>query len=60
MSYTSNSEPSTQDHMQRWIYTDLSLSLVLYVDIMQVDIPVKYLGFFLEDDEELEHIKRVI
>ena len=26
---------------------------------MQIDIPVKYLGFFLEDDAELEHIKRV-
>lgn len=25
----------------------------------QVDIPIKYLGFFLEDDAELEHIKQV-
>ncbi|KAH9610249.1 hypothetical protein KSS87_001299 [Heliosperma pusillum] len=25
---------------------------------LEVDIPVKYLGFFLEDDAELEHIKR--
>ncbi|MQL99665.1 hypothetical protein Taro_032391, partial [Colocasia esculenta] len=24
---------------------------------LEVDIPVKYLGFFLEDDAELEHIK---
>ncbi|RZS00538.1 hypothetical protein BHM03_00030258 [Ensete ventricosum] len=26
--------------------------------IDQVDIPVKYLGFFLEDDAELDHIKK--
>lgn len=26
---------------------------------IQVDIPIKYLGFFLEDDAELEHIKKV-
>lgn len=26
---------------------------------LQVDIPVKYLNFFLEDDDELEHIKKV-
>ncbi|KAL3538614.1 hypothetical protein ACH5RR_001980 [Cinchona calisaya] len=25
---------------------------------LEVDIPIKYLGFFLEDDEELEHIRR--
>ncbi|KAG0480850.1 hypothetical protein HPP92_011708 [Vanilla planifolia] len=25
---------------------------------LEVDIPVKYLGFFLEDDDELEHIKK--
>ncbi|XP_020678995.1 tryptophan--tRNA ligase, cytoplasmic isoform X3 [Dendrobium catenatum] len=25
---------------------------------LEVDIPVKYLSFFLEDDEELEHIKK--
>lgn len=31
------------------------MSLGLY----QVDIPIKYLGFFLEDDAELEHIKKV-
>jgi len=29
-------------------------------DIIQVDIPIKYLSFFLEDDAELEHIKKVI
>lgn len=29
-------------------------------DIIQVDIPVKYLSFFLDDDAELEHIKKVI
>ncbi|RWW31191.1 hypothetical protein GW17_00004191 [Ensete ventricosum] len=28
--------------------------------IDQVDIPVKYLGFFLEDDAELDHIKKVV
>ena len=27
--------------------------------IIQVDIPIKYLSFFLEDDAELEHTKRV-
>jgi len=25
-----------------------------------VDVPIKYLNFFLEDDDELEHIKKVI
>ncbi|XP_052174981.1 tryptophan--tRNA ligase, cytoplasmic isoform X1 [Diospyros lotus] len=25
---------------------------------LEVDIPIKYLGFFLEDDAELEHIRR--
>ncbi|MED6107014.1 hypothetical protein PIB30_010155 [Stylosanthes scabra] len=25
---------------------------------LEVDIPVKYLSFFLEDDKELEHIKK--
>lgn len=28
-------------------------------EIIQVDISVKYLNFFLEDDAELEHIKKV-
>ena len=27
--------------------------------MIQVDIPIKYLSFFLEDDAELEHIKKV-
>jgi len=27
--------------------------------MIQVDIPIKYLTFFLEDDAELEHIKEV-
>lgn len=27
--------------------------------IMKVDVPIKYLNFFLEDDDELEHIKKV-
>lgn len=27
--------------------------------LAQVDVPIKYLTFFLEDDDELEHIKRV-
>jgi len=27
--------------------------------MIQVDIPIKYLTFFLEDDAELEHIKKV-
>lgn len=27
--------------------------------VIQVDIPIKYLGFFLDDDDELEHIKKV-
>lgn len=26
---------------------------------VQIDIPIKYLNFFLEDDAELEHIKMV-
>ncbi|XP_047155321.1 tryptophan--tRNA ligase, cytoplasmic-like [Vigna umbellata] len=26
--------------------------------MIQVDIPIKYLTFFLEDDAELEHIKK--
>lgn len=25
---------------------------------LEVDIPIKYLGFFLDDDDELEHIRR--
>lgn len=29
------------------------------LDIVQVDIPIKYLGFFLEDDAELEYIRTV-
>lgn len=29
------------------------------LDRCQVDIPVKYLGFFLEDDAELDHIRKV-
>lgn len=28
-------------------------------DFVQVDIPIKYLGFFLDDDAELEHIRKV-
>ena len=27
---------------------------------VQVDVPIKYLNFFLQDDDELEHIKKVI
>lgn len=33
--------------------------IIFVFDIIQVDIPVKYLSFFLEDDAELEHIKKV-
>lgn len=29
------------------------------MDINQVDIPVKYLKFFLEDDSELDYIEKV-
>lgn len=29
------------------------------MDINQVDIPVKYLRFFLEDDSELDYIEKV-
>lgn len=31
----------------------------LVLDTIQVDIPFKYLGFFLDDDAELEHIREV-
>ena len=27
---------------------------------MKVDVPIKYLNFFLEDDDELAHIKKVL
>lgn len=30
------------------------------MDNNQVDISVKYLSFFLDDDAELEHIKKVM
>ncbi|RWW55234.1 hypothetical protein BHE74_00038139 [Ensete ventricosum] len=30
----------------------------IVLDRCQVDIPVKYLGFFLEDDAELDHIRK--
>lgn len=33
--------------------------MILFFVVHQVDIPVKYLGFFLEDDAELEHIRTV-
>jgi tryptophanyl-tRNA synthetase len=26
---------------------------------LDVDVPIKYLNFFLEDDDELDHIKKV-
>lgn len=29
------------------------------MDINQVDIPIKYLRFFLEDDSELDYIEKV-
>lgn len=40
---------------------DLPLSPLLSssFDLIQVDIPVKYLGFFLDDDAEYEHIRKV-
>lgn len=31
----------------------------LLLDTVQVDIPFKYLGFFLDDDAEMEHIREV-
>ncbi|CDP13848.1 unnamed protein product [Coffea canephora] len=38
------------------IYICVLIDLSLYLS--QVDIPIKYLEFFLDDDVELEHIKR--
>lgn len=40
------------------------MSVITFVGVCvfvceQVDIPVKYLGFFLDDDAELEHIRTV-
>lgn len=40
-------------------YCILTPNLNSHCDV-QVDVPIKYLNFFLEDDDELEHIKKVI
>jgi hypothetical protein len=34
--------------------------LVMNLCDFQVDVPIKYLNFFLEDDDELERIKKVL
>jgi tryptophanyl-tRNA synthetase len=31
----------------------------LFNSYVQVDVPIKYLSFFLEEDDELDHIKKV-
>jgi hypothetical protein len=35
-------------------------SVVMNLCDFQVDVPIKYLNFFLEDDNELERIKLVL
>jgi hypothetical protein len=35
-------------------------SVVTSLCNFQVDVPIKYLNFFLEDDDELEQIKTVL
>jgi hypothetical protein len=35
-------------------------SVVMNLCDFQVDVPIKYLNFFLEDDDELERIKTVL
>ncbi|RRT56396.1 hypothetical protein B296_00019303 [Ensete ventricosum] len=48
----------TRDVAPRIGYQKPALIESSFFPALQVDIPVKYLGFFLEDDAELDHIKK--
>ncbi|KAF9612515.1 hypothetical protein IFM89_000437 [Coptis chinensis] len=48
----------TRDVAPRIGYDKPALIESLFFPALQVDIPVKYLSFFLEDDADLEHIKQ--
>lgn len=58
--YVTDSAKDIKDKINRYAFTggqDTKEKQRLYGANLEVDIPVKYLSFFLEDDDELEHIK---
>ncbi|CAA6654384.1 unnamed protein product [Spirodela intermedia] len=58
--YVTDSAKDIKNKVNRYAFSGGRDSIELhrkYGANLEVDIPIKYLGFFLEDDDELEHIK---
>ncbi|KNA17546.1 hypothetical protein SOVF_079050 [Spinacia oleracea] len=58
--YVTDSAKNIKDKVNRYAFSGGQDSIEnhrKYGANLEVDIPVKYLGFFLDDDAELEHIK---
>jgi tryptophanyl-tRNA synthetase len=59
--YVTDSEKDIKDKVDRYAFLGGQDSIENYRKYganLEVDIPFKYLSFFLEDDEELEHIRK--
>nr|GMC66603.1 tryptophan--tRNA ligase, cytoplasmic-like [Ipomoea batatas] len=59
--YVTDSAKDLKNKINRYAFSGGQDSIELhrkYGANLEVDIPIKYLGFFLEDDAELEHIRK--
>nr|GMC62956.1 tryptophan--tRNA ligase, cytoplasmic [Ipomoea batatas]GMC67925.1 tryptophan--tRNA ligase, cytoplasmic [Ipomoea batatas] len=59
--YVTDSAKDIKNKINRYAFSGGQDSIELhrkYGANLEVDIPIKYLGFFLEDDAELEHIRK--
>ncbi|VFQ77667.1 unnamed protein product [Cuscuta campestris] len=59
--YVTDSAKQIKDKINRYAFSGGQDSIELHRKHganLEVDIPIKYLGFFLEDDAELEHIRK--
>ncbi|KAF5456382.1 hypothetical protein F2P56_025872 [Juglans regia] len=59
--YVTDSEKDIKNKINRYAFSGGQDSIEKHRQLganLEVDIPIKYLGFFLEDDAELEHIKK--
>ncbi|KAJ4721476.1 Tryptophan--tRNA ligase, cytoplasmic [Melia azedarach] len=59
--YVTDSAKVIKNKINRYAFSGRQESIELHRKLganLEVDIPVKYFSFFLEDDAELEHIKK--
>jgi len=59
--YVTDSAKEIKTKVNRYAFSGGQDSIELHRKLganLDVDVPIKYLNFFLEDDDELEHIKK--